>query len=204
MRDFTRLDAFLDARLGDIYPEPMGEPHLSIIAQMVPTLIEQYRIKKGSSVLDVGCGYGEALRTFRQHGMVASGVGFGEEAAKARAEGFEIFEQDMSFLDITDGAFDVVWCRHVMEHSLFPYFTLSEMFRILKPGGVFYMEVPAPDTACQHETNANHYSIHTRTTWFQLLSRCGFVGLRSNDISFTVPAGPDTYYVFDGIKPGTA
>jgi len=201
MRDYARLDAFLDARLGDIYPEPMGEPHLSIIAKMVPTLIEQYAIEKGSSVLDVGCGYGEALRTFKQHGMIATGVGFGEEAAKARAEGFEIIESDMSFLDVAADTFDVVWCRHVMEHSLFPYFTLSEMFRILKPGGVFYMEVPAPDTACRHEENANHYSIHTRTTWIHLMLRCGFVDLRSNDIKFEVPAGPDHYYVFDSKKP---
>jgi len=75
------------------------------------------------------------------------------------------------------------------------------MFRILKPGGVIYMEVPAPDTACQHEANRNHYSVLTRTTWMQLLSRVGFDGIETGDITFNMPAGPDTYYTFDARKP---
>ena len=203
MRDYSRLDAFLDERLKDIYPEPFGEPHINIITQMIPTIIGKYAIPKGAKVLDVGCGHGLALNTFRDHGMDATGVGFGYEAAKARAEGFEIIEEDMSFLDVADATFDLAWCRHVIEHSLFPYFTLSEMFRMLKPGGVIYMEVPAPDTVCQHEANANHYSVLTRTTWMQLLSRAGFTGIDTGDITFNVPAGPDTYYTFDARKPDT-
>lgn len=47
MRDYTKLDAFLDARVDDIYPEPFGEPHISIITQTVPALIAHYDIKKG-------------------------------------------------------------------------------------------------------------------------------------------------------------
>jgi SAM-dependent methyltransferase len=201
MRDYTRLDAFLDARLKDIYPEPFGEPHINIITQMVPKIIGEYGLDKGARVLDVGCGHGLALRTFREHGMDVTGVGFGDEAESARAEGFEIIEQDMSFLDLGDAGFDLVWCRHVIEHSLFPYFTLSEMFRILKPGGVIYMEVPAPDTVCQHEANPNHYSVLTRTTWLHLLDRVGFSDVKSGDITFSVPAGPDTYLTFNGVRP---
>lgn len=201
MRDYSRLDAFLDARLNDIYPEPFGEPHISIITQMVPKIIDKYALAKGARVLDVGCGHGLALNTFRDHGMDVTGVGFGEEAEKARGEGFEVIEQDMSFLDVADAGFDLVWCRHVMEHSLFPYFTLAEMFRILKPGGALYMEVPAPDTVCQHEVNPNHYSVMTRTTWLHLLDRVGFTGVANGDITFSVPVGPDTYYSFDGKKP---
>ncbi|MGJ3261487.1 MAG: class I SAM-dependent methyltransferase [Rhodospirillales bacterium] len=201
MRDYSRLDAFLTERLNDIYPEPFGEPHINIITKMVPKVIEDFGLEKGAKVLDVGCGHGFALRTFREHGMDATGVGFGEEAEKARTEGFEIIEQDMSFLDVEDAAFDLVWCRHVLEHSIFPYFTLSEMFRVLKPGGAFYMEVPAPDTPCRHEANANHYSVHTRTTWLHLLDRCGFKEVTTSDITFTVPAGTDCYYMFEACKP---
>lgn len=63
---------------------------------------------------------------------------------------------DMSFLPVADGSFDAAWCRHVLEHSPFPYFTLSEMHRILRDDGPIYLEVPAPDTACHHERNPNH------------------------------------------------
>ncbi|WNJ99213.1 methyltransferase domain-containing protein [Thalassospiraceae bacterium LMO-JJ14] len=201
MRDYARLDAFLDERLKDIYPEPFGEPHIAIITQMIPKIIDKHAIPKGAKVLDVGCGHGLALNTFREHGMDVTGVGFGEEAEKARAEGFEIIEQDMSFLDVADASYDLAWCRHVIEHSVFPFFTLAEMFRILKPGGVFYMEVPAPDTVCQHEANPNHYSVLTRTNWTHLLHRTGFENIENGDITFNVPAGPDTYYSFDAKKP---
>lgn len=201
MRDYTRLDAFLDERLKDIYPEPFGEPHIAIITQMIPKIIDKHAIPKGGKVLDVGCGHGLALTTFREHGMDVTGVGFGEEAEKARAEGFEVIEQDMSFLDVADASYDLAWCRHVIEHSVFPFFTLAEMFRILKPGGVLYMEVPAPDTVCQHESNPNHYSVLTRTNWTHLIHRAGFENIENGDITFTVPAGPDTYYSFDAKKP---
>lgn len=201
MRDYSRLDAFLDERLNDIYPEPFGDPHPGIIDQMVPKIITDYQLPKGAKVIDVGCGHGYALRAFRDHGMDATGVGFGEEAEKARADGFEVIEQDMSFLDVADDTYDLAWCRHVIEHSIFPYFTLSEMYRIIKPGGVIYMEVPAPDTACMHEANANHYSVLTRTSWLQLLHRCGFEDIKRASISFTLPIGDDCYHVFDARKP---
>ena len=106
MRDYSRLDAFLDERLKDIYPEPFGEPHINIITQMIPTIIAKYAIPKGAQVLDVGCGHGLALNTFREHGMDATGVGFGDEAQKARGDGFDIIEEDMSFLDVADARFD--------------------------------------------------------------------------------------------------
>ncbi|MEQ8318699.1 MAG: methyltransferase domain-containing protein [Rhodospirillales bacterium] len=201
MRDYTRLDAFLDERLKDIYPEPFGEPHINIITTMIPKIISDYGIEKGAKVLDVGCGHGLALTTFREHGMEVTGIGFGGEAEKARADGFEIIEQDMSFLDIDDEIYDLAWCRHVMEHSLFPYFTLSEMYRVLKPGGVIYMEVPAPDTVCRHEANPNHYSVLTRTSWLHLLDRAGFSGVQTGDITFNLTVGQDTYYTFNGIRP---
>lgn len=204
MRDFTRLNAFLDRRLDDIYPEPMGEPHISIIRKMIPMMISKYDIPKGAKVLDVGCGTGIALEEFRNQGMDVTGIGFGDEAEQARNDGFEIIEKDMSFMNLEDATFDLVWCRHVMEHSLFPFFTLSEMNRILKPGGVLYMEVPAPDTAGRHEENRNHYSVLTQRMWKVLLARSGFDPISSNDINFNMPLGPDTYYAFDTPKASEA
>jgi ubiquinone/menaquinone biosynthesis C-methylase UbiE len=200
MRDYTRLGAFLDKRFAEIYPEPLGEPHISIIRRMVPELIDHYDIQPGAKVLDVGCGHGLALKAFRDHECQPIGIGFGDEAEKCRVEGFEVVEADMSFLDFPDESFDVVWCRHVIEHSIFPYFTLHEIFRLLKAGGVFYMEVPAPGTSCNHESNPNHYSVLTKEMWLSLLRRIGFSHIRQNDISFKVPAGADVYYAFDSRK----
>ncbi|MEQ8708629.1 MAG: class I SAM-dependent methyltransferase [Rhodospirillales bacterium] len=203
MRNYERLETFLNQRIRDIYPEPLGEPHLSITARMVPALIDHHHIQPGAKVLDVGCGHALALKAFQEAGYEVTGIAFGEEARRAREQGFQIIEQDMSFLDIEDESYDVIWARHVIEHSIFPYFTITEMHRLLRPDGVFYMEVPGPATACRHETNANHYSVMGPEMWSSLLERTGFQNIRQNNISFHVPAGDDTYYAFDCTKPST-
>ena len=200
MRDYARLDNFLDQRFADIYPEPLGEPHISLIAKMVPDIMSHYSIQENAKILDVGCGHGLALKAFRDVGCEPIGIGFGDEAENSRKEGFDVVEADMSFLEFPDAAFDVVWCRHVLEHSIFPYFTLGEMYRILKPGGVFYMEVPAPGTCCKYETNPNHYSVLSKEMWLSLLQRTGYLTIRQMEFKFDVPAGPDVYYSFDGRK----
>lgn len=200
MRDYTRLDAFLDDREKEVYSEPPGGGD-EIISKMVPELISHYDIQPSAKVLDVGCGKGFALEKFRDHGCETVGITLGEDAGHCRANGFKIFEADMSFLNLEEGDFDVIWCRHVMEHSIFPYFTLSEMYRLLKTNGVFYIEVPAPDTCARHETNKNHYSVFTQGSWQVLITRAGFKISQSRAITFEIDnLGTDKYYVFDGQK----
>jgi len=201
VRDFQRLDAFLDERQEDIYPEESSELAAAITRQMVPAILSHYDVPKGARVLDVGCGTSLALEVFRDHGCNPVGLGFGEEASMARDKGFDVVEEDMSFTSFADGDFDLAWCRHVIEHSLMPYFTLSEMHRLLKAAGAIYMEVPCPDTAAKHEANPNHYSVFGETMWLNLLSRVGFTDIRSSKIDFEILTGKDTYLVFDARKP---
>ena len=103
---------------------------------------------------------------------------------------------DFAFLEFPDESFDLVWCRHAIEHSLFPFFTLAELHRVLKPGGVLYLEVPAPDTSCRHQTNPNHYSVLGKSMWVELIRRVGFPETRTLDLNFQTGAGPDTYWAF--------
>jgi hypothetical protein len=71
-----------------------------------------------------------------------------------------------------------------------------ELYRVVKQKGFLYVEVPAPDTSCQHQTNQNHYSVLGKSMWAELIKRTGFTLLETLDISFEVPAGPDTYWAF--------
>jgi SAM-dependent methyltransferase len=68
----------------------------------------------------------------------------------------------------------MLFCRHSLEHSPFPYITLLEYNRVLRPNGYLYIEVPAPDGDRPHEENRNHYSILGRSMWLSLLKRSGF------------------------------
>ena len=99
-------------------------------------------------------------------------------------------------MTFSDGSFDFLWCRHVLEHSVPPMFTLSEYRRVLKPGGLVYVEVPAPDTSAHHVRNPNHYSVLPHSSWMSLLARTGFVVERSNTLDFRVACGPDGYWSF--------
>jgi SAM-dependent methyltransferase len=198
---FRRLEAFLKKLAGDIYPEPPSPLHDKLSREMFEHVTERHPLAPGAKVLDVGCGQGVALALFRAAGLEPIGITLGADAEVCRANGFDVREMDFSFLEFEDASFDLVWCRHALEHSVFPYFTLSEMHRVLKPGGVLYVEVPAPDTSCRHQTNPNHYSVLGKSMWSELIRRAGFMDIVAADINFRSGMGPDTYWAFIQTKP---
>lgn len=196
MHHYGRLHDFIEERIReDIYPELPSKLHSDITEKMVQRLSSFVNLR-GAKVLDCGCGQGVALEQFENLGANSVGTTFGEDCRVCREKGFEVYEMDQSFLDFPQNTFDVLWCRHALEHSLFPLFTLRGFRDVLKPEGIMYLEMPAPDTACMHETNQNHYSCFTKNAWISLIERSGFKIFDYNDIEFNVPAGPDRYYSF--------
>lgn len=192
-----RFEDFLTKIKSSAYPEPPSEPHLSITKKMMDTLFSKISLTFNAKVLDVGCGQGPALDLFKQKGFSPIGITLNSKDLSAcRQKGHEVYEMDQSFLDFKDQEFDLIWCRHCIEHSIFPYFTLSEFFRVLKPNGYLYIEVPAPDTDCRHQTNNNHYSVLGKSMWTELIKRAGFKIFDIIDIRFEVPAGNDLYWAF--------
>jgi len=196
MSMFERLAAFLQERKADIYPEEGSELHDQITGQVVDLLASRGELHPNQRVLDIGCGQGPALAEFKKRGIAATGITLGDDVAVCRDKGFDVIEMDMSDLGFDDGSFDFVWCRHALEHSIFPLFTLAEFNRILSPGGGVYVEVPAPETVAQHESNPNHYSVMGKTMWQQLFARAGFEQGWVNDINIPLAIGPDVYWGF--------
>jgi SAM-dependent methyltransferase len=195
--DIQKLEIFLDTIKGDTYPEPPTEPHFSITNQMIDRLLSTYQFPPTGKVLDIGCGQGQALERFSGRGLSPVGINLNDvDIAVCREKGYKVLEMDQSFLDFGDDEFDLIWCRHCLEHSIFPYFTLFGFHRVLRPGGYLYVEVPAPDTSSKHQENMNHYSVMGSSMWLQLMTRAGFTLLEQLNIDFTVPAGPDTYWAF--------
>lgn len=195
-RDFARFEAFLDSVSTDVYPEAPSEPHISITLQTIAELQAGGHIRPGMRVLDVGCGQGLALEAFRQIGLDAEGIALGADCEVCRGKGLTVHQMDQNFMTFADASFDLLWCRHVLEHSIAPAFTLSEYRRVTKPGGLIYIEVPAPDTTAHHEANVNHYSVLPLSAWQNLFARAGLTGERSVAFNFTAPCGPDSYWSF--------
>lgn len=204
LEKYARLDRFLAGLQGDVYPVPNTPLHDGISRLMFARVLGTFPLPPGARALDVGCGQGTALALFRDAGLAATGIALGEDVAVCRRRGFDVRDMDFSFLDFDDAAFDLVWCRHVLEHSLFPLFTLAELFRVLRPGGVLYLEMPAPETACRHETNPNHYSVLGKRMWLELIRRAGFAGIEVLTLSFLTGLGPDTYWAFLQRRPGAS
>jgi len=193
----ARFEAFLTTISGQTYPEPPSPQHDQISQQVLDLFWSKCAPPPKAKVLDVGCGQGVALKHFAARGCDVTGVALNQtDVDVCQSLGYKVLEMDQSFLDFPDGTFDVVWCRHCLEHSIFPYFTLAGFHRVLKPGGWLYVEVPAPDTSCAHQTNRNHYSVMGKSMLGSLIERSGFRIVDILDITFTVPAGPDTYWSF--------
>ena len=198
---YARLESFCKTLWGDVYPENPSPLHADITARVWERVKATWPQPKGARVLDIGCGQGVALKHFAADGLDALGIAIGEDVRICREQGFNAVEMDLTFLEFPDASFDLVWCRHVLEHSIMPFFTLSEIFRVLKPGGVVYIEVPCPDTVAGHELNKNHYSVFGLRMLRDLIERTGFTDIVHFDIGFQLKMGPDKYWGFIQRKP---
>lgn len=199
--DIEKIENFLDRIAAQTYPEPPTPIHSQITKQMWERVKAEANVTTSFEILDVGCGQGVALEIFQSEGITATGITLNlEDVRVCQERGFNVKAMDQSFLDFPDRSFDLVWCRHCLEHSIFHLFTLSEFYRVLKDQGFLYVEVPAPNTSCHHENNPNHYSVLDKSMWSPLITRSGFAIKNLYDINLPTMAGPDTYWAFTATK----
>lgn len=103
---------------------------------------------KTAHVLDVGCGTGLFLKPVIDAGCTEC-VGIDGPSAfapRAIARGYKdvrfVADLNNTMFPFGDGKFDLVVCKDVFEHLLNPTFALSEIKRVLKPGGLLLLHVP--------------------------------------------------------------
>jgi SAM-dependent methyltransferase len=92
-------------------------------------------------VLDLGCGMGESVDSFRARDTDVDWVGLdvpGSPEARERARTDARFETfDGISMPFGDGSFELVYCKQVLEHVRHPEPLLAEVQRVLAPGGWF-------------------------------------------------------------------
>jgi SAM-dependent methyltransferase len=171
-----KIKFYYDHVLSQIYSEGHSPFHKTITADVVKRFVDPLNLPKTARIIDLGCGTGYFLDEMKTREYTnTTGITLNREDAElARQNGHTIVQGDMNFLDDRDESVDLLFSRHSLEHSPFPYITLLEYNRVLKNNGHLYLEVPAPNCEVKHEENRNHYSILDRTMWLQLLQRTGF------------------------------
>lgn len=95
-------------------------------------------------VLDIGCGDARLLNRLKQMGWNAQGIDFDAAAASNAKNLFDIDVQigTLESLRFPECTFDAVTMNHVLEHVFDPVALLSEVRRILKPGGRLVVVTP--------------------------------------------------------------
>jgi len=97
------------------------------------------------TVLEVGCGTGHLAHHFVRGGFDVTGVTCNpHERNECLRRGVKVLENDFHFLSVPDGAFDLVFSSHSLEHSISPLFALWEWTRVVRPGGYLMIVVPMP------------------------------------------------------------
>ncbi len=192
----SKMENFiLDRAEADSYPEPRCDLHDNITKEVATMILPI--IPEAGTVLDIGCGQGPALEFFTTAGFNVRGITLNREDVSACiAKGFACYYGDQNDLSQFYGLIDLVWARHILEHSIAPFWTLHEFHQVLKPGGILYAEMPAPGTTSCHESNPNHYSVMGEQMWLNLIARAGFDITDARKMEFTTPNGKDHYFGF--------
>jgi 2-polyprenyl-3-methyl-5-hydroxy-6-metoxy-1,4-benzoquinol methylase len=160
------------------------------------------RVRDGERVLDVGCGEGRFTAELAAAGVQGVGIDVAEEPLRRARAGHP--GVDVRIVDtcgpwpLADASFDAVWAGEVIEHVVDTAGWLSEVRRVLRPGGRLLASTPnhsrlavlrlALSTRAfdaHFDPRADHLRFYTRRTLISLLEDFGF-----QEVSTAAAAGP--------------
>lgn len=101
------------------------------------------------SIMDLGCGPGTDLinvkNAINDERLSLFGIEYEKSlAAQAREKGIQVYDIDLErqSIPMEDGACDIVIANHFMEHTREIFWIVSEVSRVLKPGGILIVGLP--------------------------------------------------------------
>lgn len=172
---------------GENYDEYYTEANLVVpnfIKRRVEEIIGGFEgFRETNRLLDVGFGSGIVLEVAKKLGWEV----FGQEVSapaveKAKINGFEVFQGELSNAGFPSDYFDVITCSEIIEHVASPQVLLNEVSRILRPGGMFWATTPSArgisfrllGKAWSVLSPPEHTQLYSNKGMSQMLGRAGF------------------------------
>jgi SAM-dependent methyltransferase len=151
------------------------------VSQNIAALLEAIEAEAPYTILDLGCGPGRDLKTFRDMGHRAIGLDGSEKFVEMAASfsGCEVWLQNFLDLDLPDELFDGIYANASLFHvprSLLPK-VLGELYAALKPGGVLFSSNPRGNN--EEGWNGPRWgSFHDYPAWEAFVTGAGFTPIR--------------------------
>lgn len=150
---------------------------IDFFESITPTLPQPNRI------LDIGCATGRLLSYFKQAGWETAGAELCRESAEYgnKIYNVNIRPAPLETAGFPDHHFSVVHASHLIEHVDDPRLFVTEVLRVLMPGGVFLCVTPASDGlqaklfgASWRSVIPDHVTLFDRKTLRRLMEAAGF------------------------------
>lgn len=137
------------------------------------------------TILEIGCGIGTMVDELSQQGYQAQGTDISNSAIRYGQEkypGIHLEVQAAERLSYSDQTFDVVLSFDLLEHIAQVDLHVSEVARVLKPGGAYLLQTPNKWSNIVYETldrkslewRRFHPSLHTPGQLRRRLAKHGF------------------------------
>jgi len=153
-------------------------------------------IGAAANILEIGSNTGAFLNYLKTRGFKAVGLEPNKNAADYAAQKFchSLINSDLKSAEFNDSEFDAAIMLHVIEHLKNPNIELSEIRRILRPGGLLVIETPSFDSLIfkilKHRERSirckGHLFFFTPETLKKLLIKNGFEILRFEYVGRTL------------------
>jgi 2-polyprenyl-3-methyl-5-hydroxy-6-metoxy-1,4-benzoquinol methylase len=116
--------------------------------RLVLSLLRRHTINPPARVLDAGCGWGVTLEALERHAYRASGLDVSLRALERLDQSDRhLIEADLtrpfSPVNVAHSAFDAVLALDVIEHVDDDQGVVTNLGRLVRPGGIFIATVPA-------------------------------------------------------------
>jgi ubiquinone/menaquinone biosynthesis C-methylase UbiE len=141
--DVVKANIKYHQALADTYNEtqPNFRPeNVARVDSIIKNLVSNI---KGISLLDIGCGTGFIIDIAKKYFDRVVGVDITREMLNrvdVSSGNVELYLGDVSKLPFTDASFDVCTAYGFLHHLPDLHSSFSEVFRCLKPGGLFYAD----------------------------------------------------------------